>query len=150
VTEGPFKDLRPDYKSNDTHPHCLERDFYPVIPQANLQEMLGFGYNPTVIAGINANNDFLSFHSTLLRATGAKIFIWYHLLCLASTTLRSHTTGSVLVEPVLSQPSLCWQKKRKIYIRQLERERRETDLLWLSLEMIGLLQESDEYKITNP
>lgn len=67
MTEGPFKDLRPDYKSNDTHPHCLERDFYPAIPQANLQEMLGFGYNPTVIAGINANNDFLSFHSTLLE-----------------------------------------------------------------------------------
>ena len=65
MTDGPFKDLRPVYKSNDTHPHCLERDFYPAIPQANLQEMLGFGYTPTVIAGVNANNDFLSFHSAL-------------------------------------------------------------------------------------
>jgi hypothetical protein len=67
VTDGPFTKLKLAYKSNDTHSHCLERDFYPAIPQANppLQEMLGWGYNPTVIAGVNSNTDFLSFHSAL-------------------------------------------------------------------------------------
>ena len=81
----------------------------------------------------------------LVRATGAKIFIWYHLLLsLAANPLRSHTTGPVLVEPVFSQLLLCLQKKRKVCIRQLEREGRETDLLGLSLEQIDLLWTSDE------
>ena len=47
--------------------HCLRRDFVPAIPQAvpPLQEMLGFGYDQAAVDAVNANPDFLSFHSPL-------------------------------------------------------------------------------------
>jgi tyrosinase len=65
VTDGPFKKLTLAYKSNDTHSHCLERDFIPAYPQAGLQELLGWDYTPAIISTIMANNNYGSFHPAL-------------------------------------------------------------------------------------
>lgn len=65
VDNGPFVNLTLEYYGNATDPHCLMRDFYPAIPQANLQEMLGFQYTPAILEVVSANTDYSTFHPAL-------------------------------------------------------------------------------------
>ncbi|KAI9154802.1 Tyrosinase ustQ [Paramyrothecium foliicola] len=65
VPNGPFAQYRPTYWVNNTQPHCLQRAFRSGIPQANLQEMLGYAYDEDVIAGVFLYQDFLGFHTQL-------------------------------------------------------------------------------------
>ena len=37
----------------------------PAIPEAGLQEMLGYAYDASVIADVNANSQFITFHGAL-------------------------------------------------------------------------------------
>ncbi|KAI9151401.1 Tyrosinase ustQ [Paramyrothecium foliicola] len=65
VADGPFADFRPVFWGNETQPHCLQRQFMQAIPEAGLQEMLGFAYNENVVAGLFTHTDFVSFKSPL-------------------------------------------------------------------------------------
>ncbi|KAH8602017.1 hypothetical protein B0O99DRAFT_680168 [Bisporella sp. PMI_857] len=67
IADGPFVGLRPAYWGNATLSHCIRRDFFRAIPEADppFQEMLGWQYDSTVIADVFSNHNFLSFHGQL-------------------------------------------------------------------------------------
>jgi len=65
ITDGPFVNLRPTYYNNDTHPHCILRDFAPGHPEVGLAEMIGFQYTPEIVAEISAIPNFVDFHGNL-------------------------------------------------------------------------------------
>ncbi|KAK0618887.1 hypothetical protein B0T14DRAFT_429806 [Immersiella caudata] len=67
VVDGPFRDLRPTYWStlDQPDPHYLSRDFFPAIPQAGFQEMLGWQYDQSVMDTITPLTTYLEFRIQL-------------------------------------------------------------------------------------
>ncbi|KFA68304.1 hypothetical protein S40285_07211 [Stachybotrys chlorohalonatus IBT 40285] len=65
VQDGPFANIELRYWNNETRPHCLQRQFMAAIPEAGLQEMLGFAYDANVIAGIFTHSTYLDFKGPL-------------------------------------------------------------------------------------
>ena len=65
VNDGPFANLQLRFWSNDTVTHCLQRQFTDAIPQAGLQEMLGFNYDQRAVDSVLATTPYLTFHGQL-------------------------------------------------------------------------------------
>lgn len=65
VRDGPFANLQLQFVSNDTLPHCLNRQFMRGAPMDGEQEMLGFNYEQRIIDRVMVEPDFLEFHARL-------------------------------------------------------------------------------------
>ena len=73
VNDGPFANIQLRFYGNDTVTHCLQRQFVDAIPQAGLQEMLGFNYDQRAVNNVLASTPYLSFHSQLEGGPHASI-----------------------------------------------------------------------------
>lgn len=63
VTDGPFKDLRPSYVTDNYNEHCLARNWNNGTDFPG--RMLGENYTPEVVAGIQAIGNYTSYRYDL-------------------------------------------------------------------------------------
>ncbi|KAL3420135.1 monooxygenase [Phlyctema vagabunda] len=63
VTDGPFRDIRPDWLEGRYQPHCLSRAFND--GNGRVGRMFGEEYSPEAIEAVQANIDFTTFATAL-------------------------------------------------------------------------------------